>query len=77
MLKYATFVEHITSRNSLMIYRGQSRTAATSKLECFVIIANDLKPLTIITKCSILDVAAAIDPPLIYIIDKLEIIVFI
>ena len=44
--------------------RGGSRTAATSKIECFVIIVNGWKPLTIITKHSILDVAAALDPPL-------------
>ena len=48
-----------------MIYRGGSRTAATSKMEHFVIIVNSRKPLTIITKRSILDVAAALDPPLI------------
>ena len=34
-------------------------------MECFVIIVNGWKPLTIITKHSILDVAAALDPPLI------------
>ena len=44
--------------------RGGSRTAVTSKMECFVIIVNDWKPLTIITKHSILDVAAVLDPPL-------------
>ena len=33
-------------------------------MECFVIIVNDWKPLTIIKKCSILDVAAVLDPPL-------------
>ena len=44
--------------------RGGSRTAATSKMERFVIIVNGWKLLTIITKCSILDVAAALDPPL-------------
>ena len=38
--------------------RGESRTAATSKMEHFV------NPLTIITKSSILDVAAVLDPPL-------------
>ena len=48
-----------------IIYRGGSRTAATSKMESFVIIVNGWKPLTIITKCSILDVAAVVDPPLI------------
>ena len=44
--------------------RGGSRAAATSKMECFVIIVNCSKPLTIITKRSILDVAAVLDPPL-------------
>ena len=43
-------------------FRGGSRTAATSKMERFVIIVNGWKPLTIITKRSILDVAAALDP---------------
>ena len=33
-------------------------------MERFVIIVNGLQPLTIITKLSILDVAAALDPPL-------------
>ena len=33
-------------------------------MECFVIIVNGLKPLTIITKHFILDVAATLDPPL-------------
>ena len=42
-----------------------SRTAATSKMEHFVIIVNyRWKPLTIITKRSILDVAAVLDTPL-------------
>ena len=44
--------------------RGGSRTAATSKMECFVIIVNGWKPLAINTKHSILDVAAALDLPL-------------
>ena len=35
-------------------------------MERFVIIVNGFQPLTIITKRSILDVAAALDPPLIY-----------
>ena len=47
-----------------MLCRGGFRTAATSKMERFVIIVNGWKPLTIITKCSILDVAAALDPHL-------------
>ena len=44
--------------------RGGSRTAATSKMEHFVIIVNSEKPLTTILKRSILDVAAVLDPPL-------------
>ena len=46
------------------MYRGESRTTATSKMERFVIIVNGWKPLTIVTKRSILDVAAVLDPPL-------------
>ena len=34
-------------------------------MERFVIIVNSFQPLTIITKGSILDVAAVLDPPLI------------
>ena len=44
--------------------RGGSRTTAASKMERFVIIVNGFQPLTIITKRSILDVAAALDLPL-------------
>ena len=57
--------------------RNGSRTAATSKMERFVIIVNGLskmkrfviivngwKPLTITTKRSIFDIAAVLDPPL-------------
>ena len=50
-------------KNTLDI-RGGSRAAATSKMERFVIIVNDFQPLTIITKCTILDVAAALYLPL-------------
>ena len=46
------------------ITRSGSRTATTSKMEHFVIIVNGWKPLNIITKSSILDVAAALYPPL-------------
>ena len=49
--------------------RSGSGTAATSKMERFVIIVNGWKPLTIITKHSILDAAAALDPPLDVIFD--------
>ena len=44
--------------------RGGSRTAATFKMERFVIISSGWNLLTIITKHSILDVAAVLDPPL-------------
>ena len=46
------------------LFRGGSRAAATSKKERFVIIANGFEPLTVITKRSILNAAAALDPPL-------------
>ena len=45
-------------------FRGGPRTTATSKMERFVIIVNSFQPLTITTKRSILDVAAALDLPL-------------
>ena len=44
--------------------KGGFRTAATSKMERFVIIVNGFQRLTIITKHSILDIAAALDLPL-------------
>ena len=44
--------------------RGGSRAVATSKMEDFVITVNGFEPLTIITKGSILNVAAVLDPPL-------------
>ena len=47
-----------------MLLKGRSRAAATSKMERFVIIVNGFQPLTIITERPILDVAAALDPPL-------------
>ena len=46
----------------ISIYKGGSRTAAPSKMEHFVIIVNGWKPLAIITKSSILDVAAVLNP---------------
>ena len=42
--------------------RSGSSAAAISKIEHFVIIINGWKLLTIITKCSILDAAVALDP---------------
>ena len=53
-----------TKSSRSMALRCGSRTAATSKMELFVIIVNGFQPLTIITNCSILDVAAFIGPPL-------------
>ena len=53
-----------------IILRGGSRAAATSKMERFVIIVNGFQPLTIITKRSILGVAAAIDSSLILVITE-------
>ena len=43
---------------------GGSRAAATSKMKRFVIIVTGFQPLNVITKRSIFDVAAALDPPL-------------
>ena len=41
------------------ISRGGSRTAATSKMELFVIVVNGLQLLTVITKYSISDVVCS------------------
>ena len=57
---------YISIKSEKSVYRDGSRAAATSKTERFVIIVNGFQPLTIITKCSILDVATALDPPLVY-----------
>ena len=46
------------------MFGGAARTAATSKMGRFVIIIDGWKPLTIITQCSILDVAVVLDLPL-------------
>ena len=51
------------SERASVLYRGGSRTAATSKMEHFVIIVNGCKPLSVITKSPILDVAAVLNPP--------------
>ena len=53
--KISLFTKNIESR---------SRTAATSKMEHYVITVNGWKLLTIITISYILDVAAVLDPPL-------------
>ena len=59
-------IEINDTNNSFVTIKGRagSRTAAASNMERFVIIVNVWKPLTIITKRSILDVAAVLDPPL-------------
>ena len=59
------FLKMMMPTRWILMIRGGSSAAATSKMERFVIIANGWKPLTIITKRSILDVAAAVDPSLI------------
>ena len=43
-------------------------------MERFAIIVNGWKPLTIITKCSMLDVAAVLDPSL---LEDLAVLVFL
>ena len=52
--------------DKLGLPRGGSRTAAKSRMERFVIIVNGWKPLTIITKRSVLDLAAALEPLLVH-----------
>ena len=49
-------------KDKLVSSKDGSGAAPTSKMEHFVKIVNGFQPLTIITKRSILDVAAALDP---------------
>ena len=69
----STYIYCVQEWNWKPSISGRSRTAATSKMEHFVIIVNGWKPLTIITKCSILDVAAAPDLPLSILVVSLSI----
>ena len=65
LLLYIIFPFHMISLgNESMECKGGRRTAAISKIELFVIIVDGFQPLTIITKCSILEIAAVLDPPL-------------
>ena len=48
----------------VVIYKGGSRTASTPKMERYVIVVNGFQSLSIITKRSIFDVAAVLDPHL-------------
>ena len=67
------FVSPVLFSRSSNRVKGESRAAATHYMERFVIIVNSLEriliivngysPLTIITKRSMLDVAAVLDPP--------------
>ena len=68
----SSFVEKVSFSETN--YIGESRTAATSKVELFVIIVNGWKPLTIITKSPTLDVAAVLYPPLIHRFDQSDIV---
>ena len=63
-------VDSSLARRVTEMFRGGSRTAATSKIGRFVIIVNGFQPLTIITKSSILDVAAVLDQPLNVMLDR-------
>ena len=54
-------LQDICSQVLFKISRGGSRTAATSNMERFVIIVKGWMTLAIITKPSILDVAAALE----------------
>ena len=74
-----TFLDALVTSNRHLFFshliasRGGSRTVATSKMEHFVIIVNGWKPLTIITKSFILDVAAVLDLLLVSSKENLEI----
>ena len=63
-LLFWTVIELLLFWTAVVYTRGGSRTAATFKMERFVIVVNGWKPLTILTKCSILDAAENLEPPL-------------
>ena len=63
--KKKTLTTDVFDNNLLKLFSGGCRTAATSKMELFVVIGNGWKPLTIITQSSILNVAAVLDPRLV------------
>ena len=66
LLAAKLFYSLFAQRSSLpLVIRGRSGAPATSKMERFETIVNSWKPLTIISKRSILDVAGALDPPLV------------
>ena len=48
------------------MHRGGSRAAATSKMECFVIIVNSFQSLTVITKALHLGCCSSLDPHLMH-----------
>ena len=64
MFKSVSLYFYTYTKNWEFILRGGPKTVATSKMELFIIIVNGFQQLPIITKCSILDVAAVLDPPL-------------
>ena len=65
--KSSRFRKRLNSIKYEFLYnrKGGSRTVATSKMELFMVIVDSWKPLTIITKCSILDIAAVLNRPLV------------
>ena len=63
--KHKKYLWRLYHEKYLLLYRGGCRAATTSKMERFVIV-NGFQLLITITKHSILDVAADLDPPLIY-----------
>ena len=58
---------------SLCLCLCLSLSPSLSKMELFVIIVNSFQSLTIITECSISDVAAVLDPPLCIILKSCEV----
>ena len=70
-LFFLIFLRHDNLLSPKVIRSGY-RTAATSKVELFVIIVTSFQPLTIITKSSTLDVAAVLDPHLLACFSILE-----
>ena len=62
---FTTFLGTCWNETVNIVFRDRSGTVATSKMELFVIKVNGFQPSTIITKYSILDVAAVLYAPLV------------
>ena len=58
---YKVRIQYIYINILVTAIRGASKTAATSLMRLFLVIVNELQPLTIVAKSSFSDIAAVLD----------------